>query len=254
MSIAQTQDKAVKLVCYPVSGEPPLIRPASTSRQWMDDSHDNKANRCLPLLIANAAGWEVLNPVAFSATWTGGPKRSDVIVKSDVGTPIGISHFGSGILTFHVTGLFRTPEGAMLWVGGLPNHIKDGIQALTGLIETSWSPYTFSMNWRFTRPGHTVRFEKDEAFCFFFPIDIGMIEAVDPVFRPLSENANLEKTYKQWSKSRDRFNADLRIEGSDAKKQKWQKNYHKGVYPDGTRSTVKHRTRVRLKPFVHETN
>ena len=50
------EDKAVKLVCYPVSGEPPLIRPASPARQWMDETRHRKANRCLPLLIANAAG------------------------------------------------------------------------------------------------------------------------------------------------------------------------------------------------------
>jgi hypothetical protein len=42
------------------------------------------------------------------------------------------------------------------------NSPKDGIAPLTGVIETDWLPYPFTMNWQMTRPG-SVRFDKDEA-------------------------------------------------------------------------------------------
>ena len=36
---------------------------------------------------------------------------------------------------------WRLPDdAASLWVGGSPNHVKDGIQPLTGVVETFWSP------------------------------------------------------------------------------------------------------------------
>lgn len=240
----------MKLVCYPVSGEPPKIRPARAARQWMEGTPNRFASRCLPLAIANAAGWEILNPVGFNAVWDGGTDLSAVTIVGEEGTPLGISHFGSGILTFHVTGLFETPKDVVLWVGGSPNHLKDGIQPLTGLVETSWSPYTFTMNWRFTRPGYPIRFEKDEPFCFFFPLSIDMIEASKPEFRSIHERPELEMNYQKWSGSRNSFNAELQVSGSAAQKEKWQKTYHRGVCPDGTKADAKHRTRVRLKPFA----
>ena len=63
------------------------------------------------------------------------------------------SHFSHGIITFHPGYLFRTPEGWSMWAGGAPNHVKDGIQPLAGLVETDWLPFPFTMNWVFTRPG-----------------------------------------------------------------------------------------------------
>ena len=44
-------------------------------------------------------------------------------------------------------------EGWNTFVTGPMNGIKDGIAPLSGVIETDWSPYSFTMNWRFTRPG-----------------------------------------------------------------------------------------------------
>ena len=41
---------------------------------------------------------------------------------------------------------------------------KDGIYPLTGVIETDWSPYTFTMNWRFTRRNHRVHFDAGEPY------------------------------------------------------------------------------------------
>src|SRR5215469_5139020 len=143
----------------------------------MDRSPESFAYRCLPLNIANAHGWELLSPCGFEAEWNGGPAVQDVVVRPDPGTALRdapTALFGQGVITFHVDGLFRTPEGFNLWVGGPPNAMKDGLSPLGGVIETDWSPFSFTMNWRFTRPRHVVRFEENEPFCFLFPVQRGL--------------------------------------------------------------------------------
>jgi hypothetical protein len=38
------------------------LRPGRVARDWMDESRERFAYRCLPLNIANAHGWEVATP------------------------------------------------------------------------------------------------------------------------------------------------------------------------------------------------
>lgn len=239
----------MKLTCHPVSGPLPAIRPAPTDRPWMDASPEAFAYRCLPLTIANAHGWEILNPRRFSAVWDGRPEQDAIQISCFGGPAPAISHFGSGVLTFHVNALFKTEEGVNLWVGGPPNRPKDGIFPLTGIVETDWSPYTFTMNWLFTRPGQTVTFEYGEPFAFFFPLSIELIEATEPVVRPLSDDTPLEANHAAWVGSRREFNSTLSTPESPAAKQKWQKRYHRGINPDGTPGSLEHRTKIRLRHF-----
>jgi len=59
----------MRLICYPTSGNPPKIVAAPVERGWMDWTNQGFAYRCLPLNIANAHGWLLLNTVAFVAQW-----------------------------------------------------------------------------------------------------------------------------------------------------------------------------------------
>jgi hypothetical protein len=134
-------------------------------------------------------------------------------------------------------------------VSGPVNRPKDAIAALTGVIETDWSPYGFTMNWLFTRPGTAVRFEKGEPFCHLMLVRRGEIESVEPELRRLSENAELKQQHETWTANRNRFNADLKRPGSEARAEKWQKLYHRGVSPDGVEASTDHRTRLKVRPF-----
>jgi hypothetical protein len=91
---------------------------------------------------------------------------------------------------------------------GPVNRPKDGIAALSGVIETDWAPYGFTMNWMFTRPGVAVRFEKDEPYCHIFPVQCSALESIEPELRLLSENPELKRQHEIWTTSRSRFNAD----------------------------------------------
>ena len=89
------------LVCYIHPGWAPRIRPASNKRSWMEATPERFAYRCLPLAIANAHGWEVLNPCGFEARWTGGAGTDAVEIRLDPGTEARqapVSLFGQGTI------------------------------------------------------------------------------------------------------------------------------------------------------------
>jgi hypothetical protein len=243
----------MKLSCYEISADPIAIRPGVPERAWMDASNQQFAYRCLPLVIANAHGWEILSPAAFDAEWTGSNALDGV--KITPLTPFGdyppvISHFGEGVLTFHVLGLFRTDPKVNLWVTGPVNRPKHAIQALTGVVETDWAVATFTMNWKFTAPGIRVRFEKDEPFCFFFPIPRGNLDEIQPQITSIN-NADGEtyNAYAAFRDSRAEFIDTLQTPGSEANKAKWERTYFQGARPDGVKGAADHQTRIRLKPF-----
>jgi hypothetical protein len=242
-----------KLTFYPTTPNLPEIRPAPVQRPWMDATPESFAYRCLPLNIANAHGWEILSPMGFEAYWTGGGHTSDIrILPTDQEPMMAVSHFGSGVLTFHVGYLIRTAPGFDLWIGGPINRPKDGIAALTGIMETDWAPYSFTMNWLFTRRDHVVRFEKGEPICHVFPVERGRLEVQDPQIVPLEHDPELKAEHDAWHQLRQTFLETLPTAGSEAQRQKWQKHYFRGLMPDGSPGHPDHRTKVSLKcPVRH---
>ncbi len=241
----------MKLTAYVIDGHHMDIRPAPVEREWMESTDQRFAYRCLPLNIANAHGWEILCPSGFSAIWDGEPGIQAVTIQPDPGTkPMALSHFGHGTLTFHIPCLFRTEPGFDLMAQGPINRPKDGIAPLSGIIETDWAPYTFTMNWIFTSPEVSVRFEQGEPFCHIFPVKRGQLADVEPELKPLSTEPELEQQFKSWNESRSQFNADLHRPGSEAQSERWQKLYYRGLAPDGETSMIDdHATRLRLRPF-----
>ncbi len=218
----------------------------------MEKTPERYAYRCLPLAIANTHGWEIGSPCGFEARWHGGRGVEAVEIRADKDTPthlMPMSLFGDGTITFHVDGVFRTSPGWNLWVGGAPNAAKDGIAPLGGVIETDWSPYTFTMNWRFTRSNHWVRWEKDEPFCFFFPVQRGVLDAAQPEIRPLSQAPELEKTFTAWSHARKVFQEHVRKTKPIAPTDQWQKLYYRGVAPNDVPGAADHQTKLHLAPF-----
>lgn len=242
------------LICYLYPGWEPHIRPAEATRPWMDASPDGFAYRCLPLNIANAHGWEILSPCDVLATWNGRPGATDVTIHLPADTPkliAPVSIFGQGVLTFHIHGLFRTPPGWNLWVGGSPNRPKEDIYPLSGVIETDWSPYTFTMNWRFTRRNHWVKFEKGEPICFVFPVQRNALERIEPRFLPMESDPELLSQFHDWSQSRTAFHVEMKDGRARIPSETWQKRYYRGVDMDDRPGAGDHRAKLRLKPFAH---
>lgn len=219
----------------------------------MDASNGRFAYRCLPLLIANQHGWFLGSPAGFSAWWNGGSGLADTVIRFD-GDPDDrvTSHFGSGIITFTLSYLFRTPPGVNLLVKGPSNRIKDGIQPLEAIVETDWAPAPFTMNWKLTRPNHVVTFEPGEPICMLVPLQRSLIETLEPRCEPLTDTNPLHTEYATWSESRSEFLTALHERQTDAIRDGWQKDYFRGRTPTG-RTCEDHQTKLKLGQFTGST-
>jgi hypothetical protein len=241
-----------RLKCYAVVEDPCELVPAPPERAWMDEYTNRHPYRCLPLTIANSNGWLVLCPIPIEVEWNGGHDLTDLTVRALKPMPDGRpidhfckSNFGNGIVTLHTDYIFQTPPGWDLVATGPFNSPKDNAYALTGIIETDWLPYPFTMNWRVLKPGK-LTFDEGEAFCFIFPIlKQSMIDTQPEILR-LKDEPELQAQMDSFRVSRDEFLKKMAAGDEGAKKQGWQRFYFTGRHPDGTRIEG-HMNKLRLK-------
>lgn len=247
----------MKIIAYTLSeaaATMPII-PARRSREWMDQLPEGFANRCLPLRIANESGWWILNNADFSAAYHGGAAQKDLEVTYDngyTGPRLAASHFGSGILTFKLPYIFRTPPGYNLHVRGPANWPKYGTQALEGIVETDWSYQTFTMNWQMTSPtGEDVFFEKGEPICQVAPLRRGELESWETALGTIEDDPDLRERYLAWSGSRSSFLTGLKNREEEALARKWQKDYFQGRTAETSDAPrfLEHQTKLHLRPF-----
>ena len=232
------------------SSYPPIV-PAKADRYWMDIKFGGWPNRCLPLLIANQNGWMILNEHDVEITWNGNAGLDALKFEFPKGrqstTPQ--SMFGGGIVTWTFPYLFRTPPGINLWVRGPANDPKPAIAPLEGIVETDWLPYTFTMNWQITRPGKTVKFEKDEPICFITPVRRHEAENLHPVIKNLDSEPALKADYDAWHARRLQGIAKSGPEGTQGEKAVAdQGQYIRGERLDGKRVS-EHQTKLRISAF-----
>jgi hypothetical protein len=174
--------KALRLIPYGW-GEGWQLRRGPARRYWMDQSRH--AYHCLPLVIANQWGWQVLCPTDITVTWNGNPNVEDLRV--DVAPqfrPAVKSQFGWGIVTFTPPWLFRTPPGWDLYLKGPTNRWKANCVALDGVIETWWLNYTFTLNWKLIEPG-IVHFAKGESLGQLVPVPHATFENSQAIEAPI---------------------------------------------------------------------
>jgi hypothetical protein len=241
----------LRLDCFEVIHDRVELRAASHRREWMQATPNAFAYRCTPLTIANSHGWEMCCPFGFEAVWTGGDGRADVVVtlpdeaREARYHELAVSHFGSGILTFNPMVILRTEANYNLWLAGPANCIKDGLQSLSACIETDWMPFTFSMNWKFTRPNHPVRFEKGEPFCLFFPTERGVVARCEPRLRSLEADSEIHELYYR-ALARRALDTTMASETQ----QQFQNWYRRGELPNRTETNAEgHEAVLRPKPF-----
>ena len=367
----------MELKCYEIEPGHVRVEPARLKRDWMDETPDGHAYRCLPLTRANSHGWELLCPLGFEAVWNGEPgidaigisvdsrEENDAAESQNQADPSGASatdedargeliqsvleamkqstsssesiavetfdeatsasshqnlvdhllktyadsaptsnqqegnamdpavseegqpstlqsrmtamikknelkirealgnmnlsrnassahmiesHFGNGILTFNPLLIFQTEPGYDLWISGPSNQFKDGIQATQAIVETDWMPFTFSVNWKFTRPNVPIRFEKGEPFCFLFPIQRGAVESCEPVITSLESDPDLKEVY--WSTRVKRNMASMLSKDPQERFQGW---YMRGNDPiSGDPGTTTHQLATRSRKFTRE--
>lgn len=240
----------MKLRAYVLTAESVVtLAPAPAKREWMERTPERFANRCLPLLMANQAGWLLCLTEPVEVEWNGGDGLGDVEVHGSERVKANVaSHFGSGIVTFKLPFLFETERGYNLLARGPANLFKDGAAPLEGLIEADWSVAPFTMNWKLTRSRLRVRFEAGEPVCQLVPRRRDELEAFEPEVMDLDDDPRISSEYRKGRASRDRFIGDLAAHREEAVRAGWQRDYFLGRAP-GEAVAPQHQTKMHLSPF-----
>jgi hypothetical protein len=234
-----------RIYAYTLPGAPAdaakWIRPATPKRDWMDRTPGTYAYRCIPLSAANTMGWEILNPVNCEFRWNGLTPHPQIFVWREKEVRFGPkTHFGSGVVTWEIPFLFRTPPEYGLVVAGPANHDRDDIVPLDAFIRADWLPFPFTMNWRITRPDVTVRFRAGEPIARIFPYPLGLLEDMEIEVHDLAEDPEFQRRFEAWGQQRQRNYAQRRqiAERGGAEEAPdldalWNRQYAKGAGADG---------------------
>lgn len=231
------------------------IRPARPTRKWMDASQSRYAYRCIPLSAANTMGWEILNPVTCEFFWSGMTDHRQMHVWTDKPhrwAPR--SHFGSGVVTWELPFLFRTPAEWGMVITGPANHDKAGITPLDGFVRTDWLPYPFTMNWRITDATRTIRFEAGEPIARIFPYPLAPLDEFEVQVASLDDDPVLRDQFVDWARRRQQgYQKKEKIEASLGEDDPlpdpdeiWRRQYAKGQGADS--AGHRHQTVFRCKP------
>ena len=193
-------------IYYPHENYRPPVYQSASKRPWMDATGDKHPYRCVPVVRANSHGWEMRLPQDVTVWWDGGdyPEAitfDDSINDYESGHPLVSNSLGSGVLSFIVYALIKTPKPYNLYVTGAPNSLIRGAVPLTGVVETWWSPYTFTMNWKLRYTDRPVTFPKGFPFVHFFPINSLELEQWTPVYKDIKDHEYAEE-YLEWNTDR----------------------------------------------------
>lgn len=143
------------LIIFPFKG--------NNKRDWFN----TQAYFCLPLIIGNQMGFGIRSFKTFSMEWDGGEGPQNVKVQIiDNGDNPNFqtisSHFGMGIVTIQNRFTFRTPPGINLMTINPPNYWIDGVQHMTGVVETDNLRRDFTFNLKITRKNQKIIINKGD--------------------------------------------------------------------------------------------
>jgi hypothetical protein len=123
----------MELTAYPIQ-QFAKIENGNPKRDWMDVTFEKFVYGCLPLVISNQLGWDMICQTSFKARWNGKDGHTDIEVifedETNVANKQVMTHFGYGVLTFNPGFLFTTTAEHNLMVKGIPNMLKDAIQPM----------------------------------------------------------------------------------------------------------------------------
>jgi hypothetical protein len=230
---------------------------ADWQRNWMNNTPQRYAYRCLPLTIANQTGWWLLNPVGFTAIWGGATQPGSIQFHFDNASEVWStwinSQFGEGIITWNTPFLFRTkPKGSRLLVCGPINYFKANLHPLTAVIESDWMSMSFTMNYKLMIPNFPVRFELGEPLFQVIPLVSNLcadLESANVTFQKLADDPELARAYAEWDQGRRQFH-EQKARG-EVRPDGWQRDYFQGRDAIGRSAETQHMIKVRPPQVVY---
>lgn len=205
----------------------------------------NHAYWCLPLTIGNQYGFGIRSLKTFTATWNGKEYPSgvkvDILEESENPAEQTISsHFGMGTITIQNRFTFRTPSGVNLMTINPPNYWIDGIQHMTGVIETDNLRRDFTFNLKITRPNYTIKINKGDFVGCVIPVPRYFVDKHELKFgeEVLTKEQILEEQTAMGDFGIERNTLDRKKPHGNGRRYFEGKDIYDNVFPD-------HQKRVR---------
>jgi len=184
------------------------IRPCTVHRSWIEEHPGRNPYRCNPLTVANGYGWEIYSPSTFTAIWDGEMEQSDIggisFRHKESNPRLPKHHFGNGILTWDPGIIIKTEFPYAMFISGPSNTIIKNATPLSGIIETYWMPFTFTLNWKINEPGFPVTINEGDVLAQIFPVQINIFDELTLEIKDIQEATEDFKTnFKNWTIDRD---------------------------------------------------
>lgn len=198
------------------------IKPCSPRRDWMDADSTKHPYKCNPMTVANSYGWEVYSPSTFSVIWDGttGNENSIMFRSKEKNSILPDYYFGNGILTWETGFIFKTEYPYGMFVTAPTNTIIKNVTPLSGVVETYWLPFTFTINWKINQPGVPININKGDVLAQIFPIIVNVFDDVDLQIKNIEDAPGDFKTnLRNWTLDRNKNSTQ------------YQGHYHRGEIP-----------------------
>jgi hypothetical protein len=210
---------------------PYSINPSSTKRDWMNNTYNSHAYRCLPLTSANSHGWTINLEEECVVEWDGKEVPGSVKVLSGSGE----ENVAGGYVTFRLPYIFTTEKEYYLWCSGQPNYIRKDISPMNAIVRTDWYPATFQFTWKVNTPGKIV-FEKGMPIMFFMPYPKDLIDNVQINVYNTEKDIKKKTISGLYSEYIDK--SSKRIQKSKDPWKEWMGLYRKGKYSEKSKQLV----------------
>ena len=242
-----TTDKSIKFYHTIPLGNRLSIEQAPVDREWMDQTAQGYAYRCLPMTYANRHGWCIRLTQDVEVIWDGTTSADGTTIicgREQNGIRFADNGTGNGVVTFHLNAIPRTSKDWNLWIMGAPNLVIPGASPLSGIVESDWMFSSPTANWKLTKPGKVVTFKKGDPVFFFVPVHKTELEEFTLEHHPVEYGTDIDKhnrDFSEWRNLTDK--AGMGVFG---------KMYLKGQRPDGTKPEWEHNHKTRL--FLNESD
>lgn len=145
-----------------------------TNRDWMDNSLDKHAYKCLPVTLANCLGWSFSLPEDISFILHSSTDTVEILSGekySSVDRTNGTISFISGI-----TIQSDIPESLLIMP--VPNQFIDGVSPFTSIINTSVLKAPIPSAWKITRHDEVISIKSGTPIAAIIPISLKGLQDV----------------------------------------------------------------------------
>lgn len=183
------------------------IRPCRIDRTWMQQHQGRTPYKCNPMTVANGYGWEIVSPSTFTFIWDGSAGQSEVsgvsIRTKDINPVLPKHHFGNGVITWSTGFVLRTEFPYAMFVTAPVNTVFHNVTPLSGIVETYWMPFTFTLNWKINAPGIPTTVNQGDVLAQFFPVQIDVFDDMELEITSMKNaEPEFQHNFYHWTKHR----------------------------------------------------